>query len=139
MTNPPKSHEVYPDPAPYYEPILYPVATRDGAPSCSRIGPRITQKLDSVIMVPGHDEKEGTKKMRWGDKSFSLGSNEYQINPNPPMEATPDQLTNMDEKLNAVESVATSYEIGEIMEIDNLDLNKLDDGDTNILLQEVYL
>lgn len=55
------------------------------------------------------------------------------------MEATPDQLTNMDENINAVESVATSNEIGEIMELDNLDLNKLDDDDTNILLQEVYL
>ena len=70
---------------------------------------------------------------------FSLGSNEDQINPNHPMEDTLDQLTNMDAKMDAVESVATSHEIEEIMELYNLDLNKPDDDDTDILLQEVYL
>lgn len=86
-----------------------------------------------MIVAPGHDEKEGTEKMRWGDESFSSGSNEDQINPNPPMEVTPDRLKDMD----AMESVATSYEIDEIMALDALDLNKPDDDDTDILLQEI--
>ena len=60
-----------------------------------------------MIVVPDHDEKEGMKKMRWGDESFSSGSNEDQIDPNPPMEATPDQLIDMDAEIDVVESVTT--------------------------------
>ena len=70
MTNPPERHDVYPNPAAYYEPVFYPVASSEGTPSRSPVGPRTTPKVNSVIVVRGHDENEGTEKMRWSEKNI---------------------------------------------------------------------
>ena len=52
------------------------------------------------------------------------------------MEATINQLTKLDTKMNAVESAASSDEIHEIMALD--DLKRVDDDNTDLLPQEIY-
>lgn len=49
---------------------LYPVADVHGASSSSQVGSRITPKMNSVIVVPIHDEERGMDKLKWGDKVF---------------------------------------------------------------------
>ena len=57
MENPPESNEMYPILTAPYEPVFNPVAITEGAPSSSRIGPLITPKVNSVIVVPSHDDE----------------------------------------------------------------------------------
>ena len=119
--------------------FFYPAAAVESAPSNSRASPQIRPKVNSVIVVPSHDGKEGKEKLRCGDDVFSSESDEDQMNPNPLMEVNSDQWSTEDDvEIEMMGSVTALYKVDEIMAFEDLKLNKADEDDIDLLLQEIY-
>ena len=61
------------------------------------------------------------------------------MNPNPLMEVNSDQWSTEDDiEIEMMGSVTALYKVDEIMALEDLNLNKGDEDDTDLLLQEIY-
>ena len=67
-TKSPQRQDPIPRQSDFYEPVFYPVIAPGGPSSSSRVWPRIPPKVNSVIVVPYHDEHgDAMPKLKWGD------------------------------------------------------------------------
>ena len=71
LQNPSENIEGDPMTTTIYEPVFYPVASSGCPSSSSQAGAQITPRVNSVIVLPGQDEKGEGERERWGDMSWS--------------------------------------------------------------------
>ena len=150
-------------PIPPFHPVFYPIADDEGPSSDSRAWAQATPTVNSVVVVPGHDEKGGNQ-MVWGDPFSDAAITPDLPNqdkaPSPKgtektndcdVERSSDDISNAESEgfdpegdyeasesddMEMVDPVEA--EIDEIIALDALDLEKEED-DTDQLLQELYM
>ena len=151
-------------PLPPFQPEFFPVANDEGPSRSSRAWTRATPTVNSVVVVPGHDER-GVSEGQRDDVSFHAA-----ITPNLPVEdgipsAEDTEANNVDDTKQSSDETASDdgsesngfdpecdydgdfdvemsdpaeAKIDELMVLDELDLDEEED-DTDVMLQEIYL
>ena len=146
-----------------FQPEFFPVADDEGPSSGSRAWAQATPTVNSVVVVPGHDEKGGNE-MEWGDAFLDAAITPDLPNqanaPSPEgtekmndcdVEQSSDEISNAesegfdpegDNEVSESDDVEmvdpVKAKIDELMALDELDLDEEED-DTDIMLQEIYL